>query len=133
MNKEISLEQLTLRRKLSRLQDKKKDALFAEVKEKLDAFRRQPEYADYLYRKFRKALAFAGHDEIQLLLSSGDGQYQDELEQRLGHPVRVLDHDFGGGICAVILARNIQIDESFVTLLEGERQDFVFQGGVVHG
>lgn len=133
LNKEISMEQLTLRRRVSRWQDEKKDMLFAEVKAKLEDFRRRPEYVEYLYRKFKKALAFAGHDEIQLLLSSGDGQYQDELEQRLSHPVRVMDHDFGGGICAVILARNIQIDESFVTLLDSERQEFVFQGGATHG
>lgn len=133
MNKEISREQLEIRRRMSQQMDEKKRLLFDEVKEKLQNFRKQPEYREYLYQKFRRALDFAGHDEIQLLLSSGDADCQEELVHRLSHPITVLNHDFGGGACAVIISRNLQIDDSFITLLETERQEFVFGGGSTHG
>ena len=133
MNKEISREQLEIRRRMSQQMDEKKRLLFDEVKAKLQDFRKQPEYREYLYRKFRRALDFAGHDEIQLLLSSGDEDCQEELVRRLSHSITVLDHDFGGGACAVIISRTLQIDDSFITLLETERQEFVFGGGITHG
>ena len=43
------------------------------------------------------------------------------------------EEDFGGGIRALIPDRNLEVDDSFATLLEAERQEFVFEGGVMHG
>ena len=46
--------------------------------------------------------------------------------------ITVSDEDFGGGIRAVIEARNIQIDDSFSSMMEAERQSYIYEGGVTH-
>ena len=47
-----------------------------------------------------------------MILSSGDAAFAKSLEKKLAHAITVSDEDFGGGIRAVIEARNIQIDDS---------------------
>ena len=79
-----------------------------------------------------KALAFAGDDTIELILSSGDAAFAKSLEKKLAHAITVSDEDFGGGIRAVIEARNIQIDDSFSSMMEAERQSYIYEGGVTH-
>lgn len=131
-NKEISSEQIELRRRLSGCQDECKQQLFEEVEKKLQAYRKDPAYEEYLLAKYKKALTFAGEDQIDLILSHGDQAYAENLEKKLAHPVTVSEEDFGGGIRAVIEARNIQIDDSFASMLEAERQSYIYEGGITH-
>lgn len=133
INKELSHDQLLIRRRLVKIQNEYKNQLFCEVEELLQNFRRSPEYPDYLCRKFRQALDFAGKDRIELQLSKGDESLLLPVSQRLGRPVVLSEEDFGGGIRALIPDRNLEVDDSFATLLEAERQEFVFEGGVMHG
>ena len=56
----------------------------------------------------------------QLGLPGGHPQQGVVLEAAAGVSLTVSAIDFGGGIRAVIRARNILIDESFVTQLEQE-------------
>ena len=132
INKEISSEQIELRRRLSVCRDECKQQLFQEVEQKLKDYRKDPSYEEYLFGKYKKALAFAGDDTIELILSSGDAAFAKSLEKKLSHAITVSDEDFGGGIRAVIEARNIQIDDSFSSMMEAERQSYIYEGGVTH-
>ena len=132
MNKEFSNEQLQIKRRMSRQQNELKTRLFLEVEEKLAAYRKTPEYLDYLCEKCRKDMEFAGNDEIRLLISAGDKNLEVSVEKRIGRPVEISAEDFGGGVRAVITSRNILIDDSFATLLEGEKAEFSFEGRLTH-
>lgn len=125
--KKFSNEQMQVKRRISGQQNECKMKLFAEVEEKLAAFRQSSAYPEYLVKKFKKAMDFAGEDDIRLMLSEGDRVLVSHVEKALGHPVS-LEPDFGGGIRAVIETRNILIDESFITLLEAERAEFEWEG-----
>lgn len=132
VNKALSSEQIHQKRLLSRHQNDLKTQLFLLVEEKLENFRQSGEYPDYLFQRCEKALAFAGTDEIVLLLSPSDAALAPELEARLHHPVEIDKEEFGGGIRAAVASRNVLIDDSFVSMLETERADFAFEGGIGH-
>ena len=62
VNKTLSADQLHIRRKLSRKNLELKEKLFKEVREKLTAYKKDPSYEEYLERKIREAVTFAGND-----------------------------------------------------------------------
>ena len=55
-----------------------------------------------------------------IYINPSDADKKEALEAAAGVSLTVSAIDFGGGIRAVIRARNILIDESFVTKLEQE-------------
>ena len=132
VNKALSSEQVRQKRILSKHQNELKTQLFALVEEKLEKFRRSEEYPDYLLQRCEKALEFAGEDEILIFLSPSDAALAPDLEARLHHPVEIGGEEFGGGIRAEVASRNVLIDDSFASMLETERADFTFEGGISH-
>ena len=60
INKEISSEQIELRRRLSVCRDECKQQLFQEVEQKLKDYRKDPSYEEYLFGKYKKALVAMG-------------------------------------------------------------------------
>lgn len=133
VNKALSAEQLRIKRRLSKKQDQLKEKLFGQVAGKLDAFRRSPEYEAYLVKKIREAMAFAGDDELVLTVGRGDAALAEGLKEKSGRTVEVAPEDFGGGLRAVVPTKNILIDSSFSSLLEGEKEAFTFDGRILHG
>ena len=113
INKALSAEQITLKRGWSRKQEELKEALFAEVKQKAQAFMETPEYMDYLCKQIREVKSFAGEDEIQISLSSGDSSKLETLSQKTGAELTVSSDDFIGGIRAAIPQKNIMITTLF--------------------
>ncbi len=55
--------------KLSRKNLELKEKLFKEVREKLTAYKKDPSYEEYLERKIREAVTFAGNDKLNPTLS----------------------------------------------------------------
>ena len=107
VNKALSAEQLTLRRDWTAKQTELKNELFVEVKNHLENFMESPAYQDYLCSRIQKAREFAGNDEIS-------------------------DEPFMGGIKATIPAKNILIDNSFLSAYEKLKKEFKFDGGLSH-
>ena len=132
VNKALSAEQITLKRDWSKKQEELKEALFSEVREKVQQFISTPEYETYLCRKIKEAQDFAGNDEIHLFLSSTDGEHLNTLTQKTGAPLQVSTEDFIGGIRAEIPQKNILIDNSFAANLDAMRKEFKFDGGMTH-
>lgn len=132
VNKALSAEQITLKRTWSKKQNDLKEKLFSEVKKKITDFTGTPEYCDYLCGRIKAAKDFAGADEVQIYLSSGDAKLRDDLSKKSGVELNISDEDFVGGIRAKIPEKNILIDNSFLTNLETMNKDFKFDGGLKH-
>lgn len=132
VNKALSAEQITLKRDWSRKQGELKEALFAEVKTKIQEFITTAEYDEYLCRRITEAVKFAEDDEIQIFLSSGDKDKVNALAEKTGVPLQVSDEDFLGGIRAEIPQKNILIDNSFSANLATMCKEFKFDGGLNH-
>ena len=129
INKALSAEQLTLKRELNARENELKDQLFVDVKEKLNAFRSTAAYKEYLIRKIRDAVAFAGDDELFVYLSPEDAGLLQELSASVGFPIQLANESFIGGMRAEIPSKNILIDNSFTEALRVRRREFNFDGG----
>ena len=132
VNKALSAEQLTLRRDWTAKQNELRNELFVEVKNHLEDFMENPEYQDYLCTRIQKAREFAGNDEIFIYLSPNDKELLDSLTARTGCPLQVSSENFLGGIRAEIPAKNILIDNSFLSAYEKLKKEFKFDGGLSH-
>ena len=61
-----------------------------------------------------------------------DASVAEELEKRTGIRPQISQNSFLGGIRAVIPEKNVLIDYTFNTLLEAEKENFNFDGGLKH-
>ena len=124
VNKALSAEQLTLRRDWTAKQ--------TELKNELENFMESPAYQDYLCSRIQKAREFAGNDEIFIYLSAEDTALQRSIVAKTGFTVEISDEPFMGGIKATIPAKNILIDNSFLSAYEKLKKEFKFDGGLSH-
>ena len=132
VNKALSSEHLHIKRRLSKKHQELEEKLFAEVEEMLRAFLSSPQYTDWLEDKVKKALDAAQEDPLEIYLSPGDKDLAEEIERRTGIRPQISQNSFLGGIRAVIPEKNILIDYTFNTLLEAEKENFNFDGGLKH-
>lgn len=132
INKALSAEQLHIKRHLSKRQQELRDELFVEVKNKLETFISSPEYLVWLEEKIREALTIAGGDEMQIYLTPGDSSLLETLAARCQTSLLISETPFMGGVRAVIPAKNILIDHTFKTLYDSEKEEFNFDGGLLH-
>ena len=103
-----------------------------EVRNKLETFMGSSEYLGWLEEKIREALTIAGEDEVQIYLTPADANLLETLAARCGTPLCLSETPFMGGVRAVIPAKNILIDHTFKTLYENEKEEFNFDGGLLH-
>ena len=133
LKRDLSDRQNEIRQNLARRQREVKDEIFANVADKLSAFRKTPEYHTWLFSRVKNAMEFAGDDEVTIYIDPEDETYLDEIEAACGIKPQISNVVFGGGIRAVIRAKKILIDNSFDTLTAEARDDFTFDGGVLNG
>lgn len=86
-------------------------------------------YDDFLIKCIRKAVAFAGNDELTIYINPTDEKRRSDLEGATRVHLTISAEDFRGGVRAVIRSRNILIDNSFSTQLKEQYDKFVFLGG----
>ena len=125
-NTEIARAQLGIREKVSELSEELKAKLFTEVRDKLERYMDTREYQDYLVAEIRKAKQFAGDEEVLIYIDPADSGKLNSLASMTNTTVEVSKYGFGGGIRALIRARNILIDQSFETKLKEAEEAFVF-------
>ena len=121
-----------IKRRLSKKQQELREVLFVEVRNKLETFMSSPEYLVWLEEKIREALTIAGEDEVQIYLTPADSSLLETLAARCGTSLHISETPFMGGVRAVIPAKNILIDHTFKTLYESEKEEFNFDGGLLH-
>lgn len=125
-NRRISEAHTEQKRQLSLHQQARREALFVVVERKIKEFCQTAEYERFLEVKIKQAKCFAGEAETEIYLCPQDADKKQMLEQRTGCSLRVSETDFGGGIRAVVRARNVLIDESFETKLKEEIATYTF-------
>lgn len=129
-NKEISKEQLLIKRQLSAVTSELRERLFAEVKQRLLEFKTTPAYREMLCRQVKEALDFAAGDEMTVYLDPSDANLADAIIETLditGFAPTVSKESFLGGMRAVIRSKNILIDNSFTTLMNDEKEKFTLE------
>lgn len=130
MNHDLSVRLLSVKKELSDKHDELKTALFNEVREMLNTFRKTPAYNDLLKQQIRHALSFAEDDIVTIYIDPDDAALKDSLSNEFHCNIIVSDYSFGGGTRTVIEAKNILIDHSFDTRFNELEEDFTFNGGI---
>lgn len=125
--KDLSHEQITIKRELSLKLDALKDKVFDEVLELLAQYRTTPEYYDLLLTQIKNALKVARDEQITIYIDPEDSKYVDKLSADSNFQVSVSDYSFMGGTRAVISSKNILIDNSFASKFEEAKAHFVIE------
>ncbi|MGI6007875.1 MAG: V-type ATP synthase subunit E [Ruminococcus sp.] len=126
-NKEISTQQIEIKRRFSTVSEELRDKLFQEVEEKLKHFKASSDYLPMLCRQIQEALAFADGDEMVIYIDPSDASLCDQIVKALNmkdFSPTVSKETFMGGMRAVIRSKNILIDNSFLTLMNDEKEKF---------
>ena len=126
LNQALAKSQLEIKRKI---QQELKDKIFEEADALIDEFMKTEAYDDFLIKCIRKAVAFAGNDELTIYINPTDEKKRSDLEGATRVHLTISTEDFRGGVRAVIRSRNILIDNSFSTQLKEQYDKFVFLGG----
>ena len=132
-NKELSQEQIQIKRTVRKKVEELKEKLFVEVRNQLCSFRDTPAYSAMLVNQINEALEFAAGQEIIIYIDPADSSRKMELEAKVQVPLTISQYSFFGGMRAVIPSKNILIDQSFETKIEEEKERFVFKGGDILG
>lgn len=137
MNKQLSFEQLDLKRMINQKINELKDKLFAELNDKLAHFLETPEYVDLLKEQIQYAVDFAGEDEVIIWIDPVDEHNMGKLAMQYSSArLKLSEYSFHGGTRAVIPSRHILIDNSFQNKIAKARETFHFDidlGGNIHG
>ena len=132
INKALSAEQLHIKRKLSKKQQELREKIFIDLQAKLEIFRKSSDYPQWLEEKIKEAQNIANADEIQIYLSKIDENLKESIEAETGLSIQLSEEPFMGGMRAVIPAKNILIDQTFLTMFESEKEEFNFDGGLLN-
>lgn len=132
INKALSAEQLHIKRKLSKKQQELREKIFIDLQAKLEIFRKSSDYPQWLEEKIKGAQNIAGTDEIQIYLAKVDEELKEKIEAETGLSIQLSEEPFMGGMRAVIPAKNILIDQTFLTMFESEKEEFNFDGGLLN-
>ena len=97
---------------------------FALAKELIDEFKTTGEYKQLIRKYIYEAIEFAKEDELIIYLDLDDASFKEELEAEFGREIRVSRYSFGGGLRALIPARNILIENSFSSKMTEQLQTF---------
>lgn len=129
INKQLSLEQINIKRRYSGKQEEYKSMLFNELRDKLAYFMDTQEYQAFLEAQVNKALAFAGGTPVIVYFDDSDADKVNQIALHTGADIRLSEHSFLGGIQAEIPSKNILIDHSFKSKLEEAEANFQFRLG----
>ena len=112
-NKELALEQISLRMELGKQAAEIKKKIFTQLEEKLAVFQSTPAYEALLDSQIAKALDFAGNDEVKIYIDPADEALAHSFSVKHNIDISISKYPFHGGMRAVIPAKNILIDNSF--------------------
>lgn len=140
VNRSISEELLQVKKEYHDKQEVHKEELFAQVAEKLAAYRESKEYADLICRKVSQAQEFAGNEVFTVYLDPKDAGLKAAIEAQMTRQraenekgqksecrIEVSDSSFGGGVRVVIPGKHVLMDESFDSKLMEEKEKFSFE------
>lgn len=125
-NKELSKEQLLLKKELNKRQDHLKEKLFIEVGYLLEEYMSSRAYQDLLIEQINAAKEFAKDADITIYIDPADSGKLASLITATNTQIHLSEHSFMGGTKAIIDSKNILIDYSFETKLKEAKESFAF-------
>lgn len=125
-NKELSKEQIKIKKEMSKMHEQRKNELFAEVRKLLEQFMTTKEYQELLVKQIKTAKKFARNEDITIYIDPSDSDFLTSLENATNCSITVSENSFLGGTRAVIPSKNILIDNSFETKLKEKKEVFTF-------
>lgn len=132
-NQKLAHEHLVNKRAVSRKDTELRDKLFKEVAQLVEEYKKTPEYIQVIKKQIIEAKAFAKNDDIIIYLDPADASKKRDLEEETKCFLTMSEYSFGGGMRAVIPARNILIDNSMDSRIAEVRNEFQFDGGEYDG
>lgn len=129
INKQLSIEQINIKREYSQKQEELKTMLISELRNRLALFMDSADYQRFLESEVKKALEFAQHAPMTVYLDPSDEDKLNRIALHTGAEIKLSDTTFLGGIQAVIPSKNILIDNSFKTKLAEISDKFQFRIG----
>lgn len=114
-NRNLSVETIKIKRRISEKSDELTDLLFQDVAKKIDVFMKTSEYFDMLAAQITAAKDFARGEEITIYINPSDEALKVSLESKTEATLTISVNDFIGGTRAVIHSKSILIDNSFLT------------------
>lgn len=125
-NKELSKEQIKIKKQLSKEQQERKEELFVEVLHMLEKYMTTRRYQEMLIKQIKEAKSFARGEEIVIYIDAADSAKLVSLETATNTPLQISKSSFIGGTRAIIESKNILIDNSFETKLKEAKEAFAF-------
>ena len=124
LNKELSIEELKIKKMVSDKRNEVVSKIFIELQNKLEEFMTSDEYPKLLDLQIKKAIKFAGNDELDIYIDPSDSHLIHKLS--LDNNISLLEskYSFMGGTRAVIPARNLLIDNSFEKKISDAKEAF---------
>lgn len=127
LNRELLSKELVFKKEISKKEKKIKNELFERIKNELMKSKESKDYVDYLCKKIEDAKNFAVGDEMVLYIDPSDQKYLAEIVERTKSTPLISRIEFFGGIRAVIHSKNILIDDSYKTLIDETKSEFIFK------
>ena len=131
LNKELSIEELKLKKMISDKRDEIDEKLFIELQNKLDEFMQTEDYQKLLDSQIKKAISFADNDKLDIYIDPNDAHLIHKLS--MDNNIKLIEskYSFMGGTRAVIPDKNILIDNSFEKKIADEKDIFhINVGGI---
>lgn len=125
-NKELSKEQIKIKKEMTKAQELRKEELFVEVKNLLEEFMSTRAYQNLLIKQITEAKKFAKEEPITIYIDPADSAALTALQTATDCQLTVSEYSFWGGTRAIIHSKNILIDNSFETRLKEEKEAFTF-------
>lgn len=138
INKQLSIEQINIKRTLGHKQEELKDMLFSQVMDMLENFMRTSDYTALLDDQIIQTKEVAGKEPLIIYMDPADEEKTRALALFHQVEIRISEYSFSGGIRSVIPSKNIVIDHSFQSKLAEARENFcmdlnIHRGGKLHG
>lgn len=128
-NKELSMEQIQIKRILNKKHEELKEKLLVDIKNLLEEYMSTADYQLMLVKQIKEAKDFAKDEDIIIYIDPADSAKQAALEAAAGTAITVSEYSFMGGTRAVIPTKSVLIDNSFLSKLEELKQKLSIEGG----
>jgi vacuolar-type H+-ATPase subunit E/Vma4 len=127
MNEEISRAILESKQALFNRRDEIINAIFENVKKRIQEFRKTEEYRETLESHLKVALGEAGEGDLRVLADPEDLELMEDIRARLnaGFKVQESEEPLLGGFLIVNRSKGLIWDHSYISRINEERQSFL--------
>lgn len=132
VNTSLAREQLNIKHQMTKRSQELTDLLFAEVKERVEEFRRTAAYEELLEKQIGHIQKIARDRDMEIFISPLDADKQEKLEKATGAKVQTAQEAFLGGVRGYVDHRRMLVDYSFDSRLAELKENFTFEGGTSH-